>query len=616
MQLIKSITIRYLRSIHRLELDPLGALTVLSGANDVGKSNILKALNLFFNNQVDWQEPIDFYRDFSFRRLDEVRRESIKGKQFIRIDVEFIRPYRYRNSLPPTFTVTRTWLRDSLVPQEDNSLERQREALPGTMDVARRMLPRFLNRVRFEYVPAVRGRAYYEHILGNLQESLLTRQVRTDDPILTAVRELNRSMGERAAALRANFESATGIEANVSLPTEPRHLFRAFSVSTTWQNEAMKQVGEAQDLSLTLRGDGMQACYVPSLLAYIAENSTEFHIWGFEEPENSIEYNLAIDLAQRFRDDYSRLAQVFITSHSPAFVSLEGSSVVSYRIFKNEDTTDKAQLYPAGDQETLIALSDELGLFRIQAELHSQYLERRDELTANSRLIEDLRAELATSTRPVIYVEGKTDATILNTAWQKLHPRDAQPFDIKCCDPLDQTGKGGAGGTGTLAKLLGTVRADSIHIAIGIFDRDGEGCKSYNGLPAYFVENGNLEAKISQNRRAAALLLPIPAGREAYADMGNLLIEFYFDDQVLEGRTPNGYGLGFTFPELFTTVDLPGRPVVETETCDLLECRRINSGKVEFAEHVVRDLEPLNFQAFEPLFQRLQQIVAYLDARP
>jgi energy-coupling factor transporter ATP-binding protein EcfA2 len=217
MELIKRIEIRYLRSIHRLAV-PAGALTVLSGANDVGKSNILKALNLFFNNQVDWQTPLDFYRDFSLRRLNEVRRESIKGRQFIRIDVEFARPPNYKGSLPPTFTVTRTWLRDSLVPEERNDLERQerRGRLPSSLETARRMLSRFLSRVRFQYVPAIRDRAYFEYVLQHLQETMLAAQMKSDDPILTAVGELNATLRERAATLRDDFERATGIDAYVS----------------------------------------------------------------------------------------------------------------------------------------------------------------------------------------------------------------------------------------------------------------------------------------------------------------------------------------------------------------------------------------------------------------
>jgi len=162
MQLIKSIEIRYLRSIHRISIKQLGDLTIFSGANDAGKSNILKALNLFFNNQVDWLKPLDFYQDFSLRRLGEVRRESVKGRQFIRVDLEFNCPQNYQNSLPPTFTVSKTWYRDSAIPEEENDLEKQDKLnkLPRTLETARRMLSQLLHRIRFEYVPAIRDRTY------------------------------------------------------------------------------------------------------------------------------------------------------------------------------------------------------------------------------------------------------------------------------------------------------------------------------------------------------------------------------------------------------------------------------------------------------------------------
>ena len=321
MQLVRSIYIRYLRSIHRLALDEIGDLTVLSGANDVGKSNVLKSLNLFFNNEVDWHTAVDHNRDFSYRRLSEVR-QSVKGKQFISVDIEFNRPSSYRGSLPATFHVRKTWLRDSPIPQAESDLERRADELPSTLETARRMLSRFPNRVHFEYIPAVKDRAYYEQVLEDLQNTLLIGQVRADDEILQAVESLNTDIRQRAKALSTEFEEATGIRADVSLPTNPRSLFQAFSVITRWQGQSDGEEADEQELPLTLRGDGIQARYVPSLLNYIAESSSEFWVWGFEEPENSVEYNLAIELAELFRDSYSENAQVFITSHSPAFMSL------------------------------------------------------------------------------------------------------------------------------------------------------------------------------------------------------------------------------------------------------------------------------------------------------
>lgn len=613
MQLIKSITIRYLRSIHRLRLKQLGDLTIFSGANDVGKSNILKALNLFFNNEVEWLDTIEFYRAFSLRRLDEVRRESIKGRQFIRIDVEFARPASYSGSLPPTFTVTKSWFRDSAIPQEDNDLERHTAQLPSTIETARRMLGRFLNRVHFEYVPAIRDREYYEYVLENLQETLITTQMKSDDPILEAVGELNRNIEERASTLQSDFEKATGIEASVSLPTDPKELFRAFSVSTKWQNEAMREAGEQQDLSLTLRGDGIQACYVPALLNYIAENSSEFYLWGFEEPENSVEYNLAIDLADKFLEVYSKHAQIFITSHSPAFVSLQGPRAVSYRVYSAEDTTEVAQLYPSEDEECLHQLSEDIGLFRIQKQLHRQYMRTRERSVEAQREAERLRKELARSSRPVVYCEGKTDARVLRVAWDKLFPDTAMPFGVKHCDPLPENGDGGAGGAGTLKTLLSTVRADSPHVAIGVFDRDQEGCKAYEKLPAYFDEIPDIEAKVSRNGKAAGFLLPVTAGREAYARLLNFYTEFYFGEEVLSLRNDQGYGLEFEQPEIEQRIASPGNPVLATERSNRPETRRIVAGKTVFAEDIVATLDPDEFGNFALIFERVHEIIEYLQ---
>lgn len=54
MNIIDSVTIRYFRSVYTLNLSNCKDLNVFSGKNDVGKSNIIKALNLFFNQETDY----------------------------------------------------------------------------------------------------------------------------------------------------------------------------------------------------------------------------------------------------------------------------------------------------------------------------------------------------------------------------------------------------------------------------------------------------------------------------------------------------------------------------------------------------------------------------------
>lgn len=114
---IENVEVSYFRSIYNSTIKGLSDLSVLCGKNDTGKSNYLRALNLFFNNQTDWRSPLDFTRDFNLKRRDECKK-SIKGKQFIRVKVHFVRGNRYDRSLPRKFWVSRTWGRDSSVPQE------------------------------------------------------------------------------------------------------------------------------------------------------------------------------------------------------------------------------------------------------------------------------------------------------------------------------------------------------------------------------------------------------------------------------------------------------------------------------------------------------------------
>ncbi|MDP3400286.1 MAG: AAA family ATPase, partial [Brevundimonas sp.] len=66
MKLIRRIEISYLRSLYTAVLDRPGDMNVVFGRNDSGKSNLLRALNLFFNEETEpGRGEIDFDLDFS-----------------------------------------------------------------------------------------------------------------------------------------------------------------------------------------------------------------------------------------------------------------------------------------------------------------------------------------------------------------------------------------------------------------------------------------------------------------------------------------------------------------------------------------------------------------------
>ncbi|MEM7564424.1 MAG: AAA family ATPase, partial [Pseudomonadota bacterium] len=92
--LISKIEIISFRSIERVAI-PVNEINVFSGTNDIGKSNILKALNLFFNDQTDFLKPLKFEEDYNKISRAKAQR-STKMKQLIKIRVHINPPASYK----------------------------------------------------------------------------------------------------------------------------------------------------------------------------------------------------------------------------------------------------------------------------------------------------------------------------------------------------------------------------------------------------------------------------------------------------------------------------------------------------------------------------------------
>ncbi len=612
MQILSAIEIRYLRSIYRARIPRLASVNVLSGRNDSGKSNVLKALNLFFSGDVDWQRPFSFYRDFSAVRLEQVRKESIKGKQFISITLDFVRPESYKGSLPPTARVTRTWLRDAPTFTETTNLEASSKAgrLPSTLETAKRFLSIFLNRVHYEYIPAVKDRAYFDHLLSGLQAALLVTPTDSDAEISQVAAVLAQHIQGRIGDLQADFERATGIGSAVQPPQEFADLFQAFQVTTA--------SGEAS-VPLSLRGDGIQARFIPSVLDYISKRSSRFFIWGFEEPENSLEYPRVVDLASDFVARYAQNAQIFITTHSPAFTSLATPDTTCSRVFTTAGQTTIAPVWPASkDPEQLAALREETGFLRIQEELHDEYVAKARQLEALQTHVKDLKEEIRRHGLPLLLTEGATDTQILETAWLALRGDGPKPFIIRSADPAAGAPAGGAGGAGSLAKTIETIHPLDGRKAIAVFDRDQEGIREFRSLSANFHSwNHRDDVKQHANALAHAILLPIPPGRELLAQHQCLCIELLFPDDAVNSAGPNGEHLELRPLEIKAVagsrlLEIPEdvlRTAVEQALPEVGGIQRVTGGKAPFAYQIVPGLAPAAFAAFAPLFQTVEDIL-------
>jgi len=582
---IEKLEIRYFRSIYKAVIKDLGDLAVLSGRNDCGKSNVLRALNMFFNNHSDWQTPADFSQDFCRKRLLECR-EQFKTKQFIEVKVHFVRGNRFVKSLPKTFWVAKRWYRDA---RTDTRNSMKEDNVPAqSLHRAQASLSKYLDTIRFEYVPAIKDRHFFNYSLGILQDAIL--KSRQDESLQKAISDLNNTVRAEANELHDEFETVSGVGIDIHLPENLEALFRAFAIST----------GKKQQFPLSVRGDGIQTRFIPSLLHHVAVQSKKFYIWGFEEPENCLEHGLATQLANDMANEYSTESQILVTSHSPAFIFADHDKMTAFRVCSVDgDGTTVHSFDSDGTNE--LKLKDELGLLELQRKHQEEYEEERNRLLSENKRLGEIESQYNDSTSPILLVEGQTDVLILQEAWGRLWNGEP-PFRILSCDVSgeDEDSKAGCG---VLKKALESGRLDHPK-TIGLLDYDEAGLDAFkldrNFTPSDFSES----VKLHSNGHFAGMVYPEIDGLKAYRNADNLCIEFLFPEECIT-KTVSGHGL--TLKPQKRSIKVGKRPE-RTEDTTEPELRTIKrSSKTHFAEKVVPTFPDDAFENFEPVFELIEQ---------
>lgn len=350
MKIIESVEIRYFRSFGEkiVKITELKDLNILSGSNDVGKSNVLKVLNLFFNNEITIGEPFDLRKDLSFLQRERSEKElQIKKSQrtkedpyasqrdlFVKVKVFFKRDIpSERSTTPEKFWVEKTWDKKGFNKQTSNIQaaylkKNKREPTQAQAAALQGQLTQFLNSINFDYVPAVKDRQFLQYLFKKLQTALFER----DNTFQKTSQDINSKIAVTTTDLFDEFREKTGIEASFSIPESLIDFFTTINVATE------------NGISLYSRGDGIQARFIPAILNEISKEKKNV-IWGFEEPENSYEYRNAEILANDFLQIYSEKKQIFITSHTKEFLSL---------IKGNEDRVSLHRVYKTAENGSLI----------------------------------------------------------------------------------------------------------------------------------------------------------------------------------------------------------------------------------------------------------------------
>lgn len=407
MRIIKQIEISRFRSISKEKIE-LSDLSVFSGLNNAGKSNILRALNLFFNGESGFKQSYNHSRDYN-----QAYTGRAGGRREIEIKILF--SGHGKGALRKDFYISRKADEGGFLDFEYSYPNEDRNITDGNI---RKQFTRFKNKLRYFYVPAIRDRGFVKDLFLYFEELL---EERKGNDFRAHLGELSKILRSKSIRIAEDFRKFIDLETDVELSSNIVDILGSTKVNVKSGIEVRaKQGSRTKEVLVDLfsSGDGVLMSYIPHFLNYICENITgKQFIWGFEEPENSLEFGKVVSLSEKFEQEFKKNAQILITTYSPAFVSLgEKKKNKLFRVYidpKDNKKTSKIllikelnerqlKLFDQSRKETpeYTILEKELGFHLLNEKLFKRYQE-------HIREMEDMSAELKKIKRPVVISEGK-----------------------------------------------------------------------------------------------------------------------------------------------------------------------------------------------------------------
>ena len=477
--IITSIHITNFRSIRNITIMPT-KLNIFVGLNDVGKSNVIKALNLFFNNNTDYDMEFDFTKDFSY--LFPEKSHSAKE---IKIELRLQIPDSFKNS--GSYTWTKVWRREGL--SKDFIVDEF-----GNSPTERSRIPNTLHRIKFRYVPAVKSKEFYKFLLSELY---LTAASSLNSPLVESTKEFAGVIQRYTEQIHNEVNEKIGIGSKLTVPSDMTDMFRTLVFITKGANEAVS-------IPLDMRGDGIQSRHIPIILKYLADEDQKTRnqgsakitsVWGYEEPENGIELLKAFEVSESFHD-YCKEIQVFITTHSPAFYQQEHNEDTKVFYVKKNDDNETSIHESIGDKE----VGRSMGLMPLVAPYIATMERKINELKriANDMVLVDV---------PTVFVEGVTDKKYLEMAIGIYSPKLKSMIESESFRIFSDANRGGC--KQVTSWILAWIYKGNNSKTLALFDKDDAGILAYNELvsnSAYLESRNNKAAYINPSDAIIGIL--------------------------------------------------------------------------------------------------------------
>ena len=418
------------------------ALTVFVGCNDEGKSNLLRALDLFFNSETR-RYTMNWATDYSgYAR--KIRRKAPQ----IEITLTFTLPDSFSVGQPVVWK--RIWRKTGLHKEDIKRAD-------GGDLPARSKAYAYLKTLRYEYIPAIKGTEYFEKLLGSVHDMLDTT-VQSD--IRAASANFTKAIRSHIGGILHDLENQLGLKSDLELPSDLRRLFTELEFRSDAGNHRV---------ALSQRGDGIKVRHIPIILHWLAHQANHLSapgrprvetIWGYEEPENNLETRRCFELAEFFLQNSGSI-QTFLTTHSPVFYSVlqpkEHDAVSLAEVRLGTTGTEVVTRMP-GQQGDMMALHSSIGFLELIGPHVREWKEK------NNRLEERIEEGIFTD-QPTIFVEGPSDKAIIEAVITRFSSK-ASMVKVLCSE------RNGGGHSWVSDSLIAWHHSRPSERAVGLFDGD------------------------------------------------------------------------------------------------------------------------------------------------
>lgn len=323
---------------------PLSNYSLLIGANNEGKSNILHALNLAMTTLVYWENLPLRSSTGRYSPMDRVSLYNLSN--IINYDWQIDYPINKQASANSNST-TDVLLEFELDDFETTEFKEQiKSNLNGTLPLLfsfgkdlisvsvnkqgrgkaaltrkRGKIAEFISRrIKFVYIPSIRTSETADNIINRIIMPEMNELLKNDDYVgaLKRIEELRKPVfDEFASAIQENISDFLPSVKSVKL--DNRYGYR----HGLFHGDIELIIDDGFPTRLERKGDGVQSLVAVALMRYASERGElgKNTIIAIEEPEAHLHPGAAHELTSVF-NTLAKSSQIVITSHSPYFVNL------------------------------------------------------------------------------------------------------------------------------------------------------------------------------------------------------------------------------------------------------------------------------------------------------